>query len=316
MKRWLVKLLLASCMWNASAMAADLFPDGKLRDIAVKTKWTPQDMQGGYAMYPGEGKWEFFVGSTGGTTGPDPIVLGRTSWHQYEGNTLFARMDLSVNLNQGANSTSWGGNPCSGNFLVAVNKPRGREDHCMTVEAVSNKVGNDDVTFLTVKVTHTAGGGRYYVLSVKINPSLLGHMNTVPVDWTPGQFELRPDRKLFVERVGTWGERLMDASAKAFAYDKPQDAFNDLPSWRTLMHVPEALAQRKFTQSFLSALSDQEFKKGHKAMAYALAPDGRLRWFRQWNQETQELANTKAIEGCEKDKAPTLPACVLYSDSF
>lgn len=293
--------------------AGDLFVDGKLREIPVKTKWTLQDTQGGYGMYPGEGKWEFFAGATVGTTGPDNVILGRTTWDQWDGSTLFASMALTVNLNQGGTTSGWSGSPCSGTHLVTVNKPRGTEDHCMTLDTQILKVGSKDVTFLKIRITHSAGGGRYYQMDFSLNPYLLGHMDTVPVDWTPGQMESRPDRKAFVERMGKWGETLLDASYNAFGYSKPQDAFKGIASYRTLMPVSDALAQKKYPLLLMSAWQDFEYRKGSKAFALSMREDGRNRWGRQWGAETQAEADRKALEFCEKDKADSLPPCTLFS---
>lgn len=292
--------------------AADLFVDGKLRDIGARTKWTADDTQGGYAIYPGDSKWEFFTGSVLGTSGPDSIILGRSSWGQYEGGNLFARLDLTVNLNNGATTRSWGGTPCAPGHLIAVNKPRGREDNCMTVDALSNKVGNADVTLLKIKITNTAGAGRYYVMDLLLNPQLLGHMDTAPVDWSAEQLALRPDRKEFLARVGAWAERLQIATNVAFGNDKPQDAFKDMPSFKTLMPVSDDLAQRKYSQYFLSALEDLKFRKSFKAMAMSTHSDGRMRWNRYWNKETQVEADQSAMQACNRDKPASYSECKLY----
>jgi hypothetical protein len=292
--------------------AADLFVDGKLRDIGVRTKWTADDTQGGYAIYPGESKWEFFSGSVLGTSGPDSIVLGRSSWGQYEGGSLFARLDLTVNLNTGATTRSWSGTPCAPGHLIAVNKPRGREDNCMTVDAVTNKVGTVDVTLLRIRITNTAGAGRYYVMDLQLNPQLLGHMDTAPIEWSAEQLVLRPDRKEFLTRVGAWAERLQIATNVAFVNDKPQDAFKDMPSFRALMPVPDDLAQKKYSQSFLSALEDLKYRKAFKAMAMSMHSDGRMRWYRFWSKETQEEADQGAVQACNKDKPASYPECRPY----
>jgi hypothetical protein len=309
LKRVLGITMLALC-WQVGA--ADLFGDGKLRDISARTKWTAEDTQGGYAIYPGEAKWEFFSGAVLGTSGPDSIILGRSSWGQYEDGNLFARLDLTVNLNTGATTRSWGGTPCAPGHLIAVNKPRGREDNCMTVDAVSNKVGTVDVTLLRVRITNTAGAGRYYVMDLLLNPQLLGHWNTATVEWSAEQLVLRPDRKEFLARVGAWAEQLQTATNVAFGNDKPQDAFKDMPSFRTLMPVSDDLAPLKYNQIFLSALEDLKYRKSFKAMAMSMRSDGRIWWYRFYGKETQAEADQSALQACNKDKPASYPECRPY----
>lgn len=225
---------------------------------------------------------------------------------------MFARMGVTANLNQGGASRSWTGTPCSPGHWVTVNKNSGRDDHCMTIDPVSQKFGSKDVTFLYIKITNTAGSGRYYVIDLYLNPGLMGHTDTVVGHWTQAQLEQRPDRKEFAAQLTQWAEKLQDASMKAFDFSKPQDAFKDIASWRTLFAVAPELVNGKFTLQFSSALNDMKYRPGFKALAYTNYGEGRTRWNSAWAMETQLDANARALRECEQGRQSTAPACQLY----
>lgn len=312
--KWAVWTAIAAGL-AANVAAADLFVDKQLRQMPQFAKLSPDDTQGGYGLYPGEGKWIFLTGNTSGTSGVE-IRLGTTSWLQLDGLrgdiVQAALMSVTTNLGQGGYGY-WGGDPCGAQALVKINKPRGMEDHCVTVHAEHRKVGKVDTTFMVWRITHTAGQGRYYQMVFAANLNLLGHLDTEPGDWLPSLVATHPERKAILERASQWGEALLNASGLAFGYDKPLDAYQSLPSWRALMPIPETLAHKKYSQSFISALVDLEHRGGLKAMAYAKAADGRMRWSRHWGSTSQAEADKKALEGCETNKAADLPACVLYA---
>lgn len=297
---------------STTSYAADIFEDGKARDIAFATPLQASDTLGGYALYPGEGKWLFEKTNSTQSTGPSTIVLGSVLAKQDEAGTLFARLYVTANLNQGE-GRSWSGTPCGPEHLIARNKPRGREDNCMTIDPAVLAVGEKQVTMLSIRITNTAGSGRYYTTLLQLNPALLGFRDTGLGDWNAEYIKTQPFKQAFLAKLTAWAEKLQDATNVAFSYNKPQDAFKDVPSWRELLPVPEALAQQKHSWGFLSAAEDIKNKKGYSALAFSPQGDYKTRWGNAWAQGSQELADKVALANCENGRAPSSPVCTLYA---
>jgi hypothetical protein len=306
-----IALTVALALIAGAANAGDFFQDGKPREIPFNTPLTESDTAGGYTLYPGEGKWLLEKAGTASTSGPGSIVLGTVTARQDEAGVLFARLYTVVNLNQGEGS-SWSGSPCGPGHLVTKNKGQGRYDNCMTIDPYATTVGDKVVATLAIRITNTAGSGRYYTTNVYLNPALLGFRDTGVGDWSEEVIKSQPNKAAFIARLTTWAEKLQDASIKAFAFSKPQDTYKDVPSWRTLMPIPESLAQANHSWGFLSAVMDIQNKSGFKALAYSQWGEGKTRWGNAWGFTSQEGADKSALSNCENGRAPSAPACKLY----
>lgn len=296
---------------GGASQAADLFEDGKAKDVSFRTLLEASDTIGGYTMYPGEGKWRFEKTSTSTATGPSATILGSLIATQEEAGTLFARLLVTTNLTQG-DGRSWAGSPCAPGHLVMRNKGRGREDNCLTIDPISLNVGNKQVTMLSVRLTNTASGGRYYTSILQLNPALLGFRETGVGDWSEQVVGSQPFKQAFMGRLTAWAEKLQDATYAAFDFNKPQDSFKDIPSWRSLLPVPAELADKKFSWSFLSAIEDIHHNKaGFKALAYS--HKGYTHWGSAFKYASQELADEAAMTNCKKNLKADAPECQLYS---
>ena len=307
-----IAALVVSLSILTPALSADLFEDGKLRPIKLDDPIVQTDTIGGYAIYPGEGLWKFVRGSESTSTGSgDNVKIGYIHISQSEGNALFARQLITANLQQ-SDIRSWGGSPCATGHLVMRNKGRGRADGCMTIDPIMVNVGNTPVLMLSIVLTNSGSGGRFNRTTLDINPALLGVRNTGLGDWTPEYVASKPHRKAFMDKLTAWAEKFQDSSIEAFGYSKPQDAYNEIVSLRTLLPVPADLVSAKRSLEFLSVVEYLQYVKGYAALAFSPKGDYKTQWEYVSDKPSQEEADKLALANCESKRATSLPACALY----
>jgi hypothetical protein len=306
-------MLLVAVVTAQYGFAADLCDaSGKLRQIAMNDPIVATDTVGGFAIYQGDKEWKFEQGkstlSTGGSQ-TNNVPVATVVINRFVNGEMFQR--LVVNSTIGSTGGSgWSGSPCSVDHLVIRNKLRGREDHCMTIDPQSVVLGTQGVTFLSVRVTHSAGG-RYHAQNLMINPNFLGSRGTGVGDWTEGALSVTPNRKALLDRLTAWAEKYFDASSKAFDYAQPQDAYTSLPSLQMVLPAVAEFPADKFSLGFRSALEDIKYRPGSKAMAYFSKSETSTPNQYYYNQSSQEEANKKALEGCNQRRAATDLECKL-----
>ena len=295
--------------------ASDLFPEGNLRDIKAGDFVLQTDTVGGYPIIQNDGNWEFVSGnaylSSGGS---DPVKMGYVQLNYYAGGYLLARQNISVNTGAG-NNLSWGGSPCSPGHLFIRNKGRGRQDNCMTIDAQSVTSGTSFTTFLSVVLTNSGGSGRYYRIIFSINADVLGIRGTGVGDWTEDELKAKPYKKEATDRLAAWAEKVQDGSIKAFDFSKPQDVYAEVPSFMTLLPVPENLVGEKRAISFVSAVEHLRHVETIKSIAYARYGDYKGTWGFVTNQPSQDAADAAAVAKCESIRSinrPDVPACSVY----
>lgn len=307
---WIAGVCMAGMLQGAHA--ADFFEDGKLVPRTLAEAIPTATTAGGYAIYPGEGKWQFLSGSIGDTTGrASAIPLGYVQLNQLEGGTTFARLYITVNLQQN-DASYWTNALCAPGHLVLSNRNRGKNDACMTIDPVLLNVGTTPTLFLRVSFNNTASSGRYYRQILDLNPALLGVRNTGTGDWSAEAVASRPYEKELLDRITAWGDQVLERSIRAFGFSKPQDAYDGLPSFRSLLPVPPEAADRNYPISFLSALTDIQHKPTIKAIAYAPYEGNRVAWGNAWGYQTQADADKNALKNCETNRPSTAPACTIY----
>jgi hypothetical protein len=289
----------------------ELFDGGKPRAMKLADPIGTMDTVGGYSFYQGEGKWRMDDLKVSGTTGAGNIQIGNVRMVQREGPAIFAIQGVATNLNESGDSRSWSGSPCSPGHLAIINQGRGREDRCMTVDVDELNAGGKPLTFIYIKITVTGSSGRYFASSLGINPELLGFKGTTKADWSEVSLNSSPYKKAFVGKVAEFGEKLLASSIRAANFDKPNDAFAGIPSWRTLMPVPVAIDGQKFSLEFISAAEDLKNRNGYAAIAYSAysAPPGNLA---RWSTTTQEDADAGAFAACNKDLPAGTKTCKIY----
>lgn len=230
--------LLACSTLAASSFASELFPDRQTGSYTPGAELPAASTVGGHAVYQGNDSWQL-VGLTTQKTGTSgmatPLTLGVVKLVQgtpAEG--WAAAMYIVVSLNSVGPRQYMTGAPCAGSHLITVNKGFGLEDNCLTVDADRPTGVANGPTILTLKIYIAKSAGRLYVIDLNMNPAVLGFADTEPADWTPAAVKAAPERAAFVQRLQKWAEALQDSSDRALDFSKPQDAFANVPSFRTL----------------------------------------------------------------------------------
>jgi hypothetical protein len=313
-----MKLLLSYLLFSiyGCAWAADVF-DGKnigafKRSDVVNGAVTI----GRYPIYAGENQWkiETISVSEGSASGnATPITSGTVIFNHFEPNgDWFASMKVTANLNTGGANQYFTGSPCSGNHLFVVNKGRGKNDDCLVADVGSSTQGTKSTTYFDINVYESKSSGRLYVLGIRLSAELLGFRETSVTDWSRLALEDSPYRSAFVTRLQAWAEKLQSSANNALDFTPPVDAFNGLPSWRTLLPVPSDLELGAFSQQFIGAVESTRNKPKSHAIAYSKVSPSRIRWGNAYAKASQELANKEALETCEKNRPASDEPCRLF----
>ena len=213
---------------------ADLFQDGKLRDIKKGDLIVATDTIGGYPIYQDDGRWQFVSSKQWQSTGGDTIKMGEVSLHYFQGSELLAWQSLQATLAAGTIS-NWHGTPCSPDHLVVRNTGKGKQDNCMTIDPRIINIGATPTLFLTIALTNTGSMGRYYRLNLSVNAGQLGIKNSGVGDWTKEDLKVDAKKQEVLDRLTKWAELLQDASIQAFDFSKPQDVYAKIPPLANLL---------------------------------------------------------------------------------
>jgi hypothetical protein len=296
--------------------AADLFPDGKLRQINAGDQILASDTVGGYPIFQDDGRWKFVRGRESSSTGgSSPIKMGSVLLDYFQGTSLLARQSVLASLNGGGMASSWTGSPCSPDHLIVRNKGQGMQDNCMTIDPSIVTLGTVPSLFLTIVLTNSGSSGRYYQLSLLVSAELLGVRNTGLGDWTKEAIAAKPQKQKALERLTAWAEQLHEGSIRAFEFAKPQNVYERIPSLMSLLPVPNDLAGQKRSISFLSAVEDLRYQPTFSSIAYSPWEDYRGNWSSVNGHSTQETADAAALANCETNRKinrPNAPLCETY----
>lgn len=299
--------------------AADLFKDGKPAEYVKDSVLIPGSTVGGYPIFKGDGEWRLrdisssSITPTGGSIA-DAVGQGFASFSQNEpdGN-WFASMFLSVSTKPSGGNIYSTGSPCGGIHIVAVNKVGGRDDNCLTIDAANFQSGPKFVTYFNVVLTQSRSGGRRYIMALNLNAELLGFRETAPAEWNDAYaLKSSPSRTAFILKIKKWAELLQSGTESILDYSNPQNVFDGVPSYRTLLTVPSDLSDGSFPQQFIGAVESTRYKPNFRAIAYTKLSPGRVRWSNEYAKETQEVAEKMALENCEKGRTTSMERCKLY----
>lgn len=300
---------------TANIFAADLFQDGKLRQINSGAPILETDTIGGYPIFQDDGRWKFVSGKESASTGGgSTIKMGSVLLDYSQGTYLLARQSLFAALHEDG-SNSWSGMPCSPDHLIIRNKGRGQQDNCMTIDPKIVNIGATPTLFLTIVLTNSGSSGRYYKMSLYVNADLLGVRKTGLGDWTKEELKAKPYKQEALDRLTAWAEPLQEGSIRAFDFSKPQDVYAKIPSLMTLLPVPEDIAGQKRSISFLSAVEHLRHQPAFTSIAYSRFEDYRGAWNFVSGQSNQDNADAAALANCEvsrKTNKPDAPACEVY----
>ena len=240
MKRIFLTAFFVFC--SAQASAVEFFMDGKPAPFekgALIERWSTA---GGYSIYTGGDLWRVLdvtTKKTGAINNADEINRGTVVLLNLDSNFQEqAVLAVTTNLSSASIDQYVTGSPCSGTHIVAVNKARGRDDNCMTINVRSVQGRPRDLTVFEIRIINFQSGGRAYVMFFNILANALNFADTTPSDWTPAGLEASAERKALIARMHVWAESLQDAANKAIDYSKPQDVFDNIPSYKSLAAKP------------------------------------------------------------------------------
>lgn len=237
MKKLLAAAILAIC--GTQSFAVELFPDKQPGDYTPGDALPAGSTVGGYAIYQGDENWQLLkleTQQTGSRGDAVPLTVGGAYLQQVTSlGEWSANMYVLASLNSAGPNQYMSGSPCSGSHLVAVNKGRGLDDNCLTIDAQLNKGAVNPPTVLVMQISHAKSSGRLYAIHMYINVAPLGFWGTTSADWMPDAVKSVPERAAFIQRLQKWAETLQDASEHALDFKKPQDAFAGIPAFRTLV---------------------------------------------------------------------------------
>lgn len=235
--RQLVLGLLAALSWPC-LHAEDLFDKNAPKPVTRGSAVASDSTIGGYPIYQGDNQWRFFASRVQGPTNMG-VSYGILDLLNPDNGNFFVQMSVMVNLDQSTTSFYVTANPCGGEHLVKVDNVRimgaeGSADNCLTVDPFVGTIGGRSITTLDVRVTNAQSSSRYYAIRVLLNPTVLGFGETLATDWRKDEIARSPDKTQFVGKVADWGRQLQIAVAKAIGFNKPKDAFKNVPSFREL----------------------------------------------------------------------------------
>jgi len=164
-------------------------------------------------------------------------------------------MEVRANLQPG--SGYWIGEPCKrDNMLFKLQLAGGREDNCVTINHITRYFSNPggkageiyalmkeqgiDIppTVLLVQLTRNGTSLRRLEYSIWINPEAVGLAREAEPEWGRNPWNKTmssndPAKKQFIDALTEWATNFakkMDAG-----FQLKQDAFTNIPSWRSVM---------------------------------------------------------------------------------
>jgi hypothetical protein len=129
--------------------------------------------------------------------------------------------------------------------MVKVNKGSVRYDNCLVIDPWVVTIQNQSITTLLVRIRNSQNNWRLYDLGLLLAVDGLGFAGSSVADWKAAALEKDSEKKKFLEQLTAWAKALQDGVNRAIAYDKPQDAFKDVPPLNTLLSI-EAKGKQMF----------------------------------------------------------------------
>ncbi len=227
---------------SAPALADDLFDGTTMRAFSAGSSLALGTTIGGYPIFQGDNHWHI---ASVKKIGPNNVgvTYGRVHVVQYDGSDYLAEMLTAVNVNQSGQFFYMSSNNCGGEHLVKVDgASAGRGDsawdNCLTIDPYVATIGKSQITTLHFHITNSQEGARYYETNLLISVAALGLAGTTAADWSTEAVAASPERKKLIDNATAWGKQLQDATRAAIAWRKPQDAFKNVASWRSLAVKP------------------------------------------------------------------------------
>jgi hypothetical protein len=200
-------------------------------DFLVGEKFNPQTPKGylirqedtiaGYPIFAADGDWKIYGNFMGQSTfGSQRLNQPFIYMERYQDYKWVMGQSISVSI-LGSGASSWSGDPCSGDKIIKIKVLRGGLDRCATSELKTIRIGGVQTETLEINFTETNSGGRLYQSKFNIHYENLGFSNS-SVSNTASDFN---------KRLHEWMLKFQDALVKAAGFDKPADAFKDVPTF-------------------------------------------------------------------------------------
>jgi hypothetical protein len=248
-------LVLVGLLATQLVVAGELFPNEIPRQFALADKLEPDSTMGGYPIWAGEGKWRIGdLERTDSSGGAESVPLGAARFFQTEEKSLVAVMEVRSNLRSG--NGYWLGEPCKrDDMLFKLQLGRGKEDNCLTINHITRYLSNPGgkaaeayalfkeqgveipPTVIAITVTRNATNLRRLIYTLWINPELAGFARESEPEWGRSPWNRTmsfndPAKKQYIDQLIVWGQNFQKSVDVALSMK--QDAFQEIPSWRTL----------------------------------------------------------------------------------
>jgi hypothetical protein len=216
-------LLLAVILFPLKAIALDFVNGNQLNPLVSKGyKVQSNDTFGGYSIFAPDGDWivsSTSIGqTTGGTRALNQPFLGM---QRYQNGKWVMGQIITLTIEQDGGMGGWKDDPCAGEKIVKINFVRGSLDRCAVAVIKPISIGGVQTNTLEILFIESNMGGRFYQSTFNIHYENLGLTYSAVTDKSSE----------FNRRLKEWMEKFLDATIKAAGYNKPVDAFKDVPTF-------------------------------------------------------------------------------------
>jgi hypothetical protein len=242
-------------------------------DFIVDEKFNPQAASGyriesddtfaGFPIFANDSDWvldsTYMGATTGGTSSrKQPFIY----MSRYENGGWLMGQTITLTIQGDGSNSGWNGDPCAGEKIVKINFVRGRLDRCASAYLKTIRIRGVQTETLEINFLESNLGGRFYQSTFNINFEKLG-FDYQTVTSKSNEFN---------KRLKEWMGKFLEATVKAAGYDKPVDAFKDVPTFTDAVNATTttlppartqnpAISQPKNIQDRLQVLKDLLDKK-------------------------------------------------------
>jgi hypothetical protein len=230
--------LIATLLLVNSVYSQDLFDNNLSRDYKPTSIIKSDTTIGGYPIFQGGRIWRALSGKTNSNN--INLKLANIQLISPIDNNYFAEISLMVNLEQ--RNSYFTSDICTTSHLYKLNNGGGKYDNCLTIDPYMVKIRGKSINTFHINVRNSQQGARIYDLNLLFNLSYLGFPQTEITDWTEDSISRDVKKKQLMEKITAWAKKLQDGVSKAIEYNKPQNAFEDVPPISDLLPVENMIA--------------------------------------------------------------------------
>jgi hypothetical protein len=239
------------------AMAGELFTGwtNEPKGYPLAGPLEAEALIGGYPVWKGEGKWRVVELKKSYTTGTS-TSMGELTAFQTENGKFIGFLSVYANLAQ-SNSGDWTDEPCKRDDYLFKASLGGvfKDVNCVSLNHIVRYPGNPSgkqaelfaltkaegidtpPTVLRLTWTRYSNSSRRLQYTLTINPELAGFARDSEPEWGRNSWhksQVANDqaKKKFVDDLSAWAVGFAKQMEPAFK--KQTDAFNAIPSWRTV----------------------------------------------------------------------------------